>query len=170
MIRAAADMLTVLPRPGETVHILWTARADLMHGLVALIEQIGTVDALRIATLCYNGKNLAELLRLLDSGQVKTLTLLASNFFRSHNPELWSSTVEEFRARGQRAAAARSHCKVVTLAFQSGRRLSIEGSANTRANGNLENLAVTEDAGLHEWHSGWIDELVGRHEGEADHD
>jgi hypothetical protein len=163
----AADALAVLPGPGETVHALMTGRYDLMHLLVCLIDRLGTVEALRVATLSYNGRNLAEMVRLLDSGAVRRLTLLCSAFFRDHNTELWEETLEEFRERGQRAAAARSHAKVVTFAFASGRRLTLEGSANLRSNGNREQLLLADGAELHDWHAhGWLDPMVTAHEGE----
>jgi hypothetical protein len=166
MIAEAADALAVLPAPGEAVHCLWTARADLMHGIVAVIDRLGTVETMRIATLAYSGKNLAEMVRLLDSGLVRSLTLLCSAFFRDHNGDLWPETLEEFRSRDQRAAAARSHAKVVTFAFANGRRLTLEGSANLRSNGNREQLTLIDGAGLHDYHATWIDELVSAHEGE----
>jgi hypothetical protein len=164
----AADALAVLPGPGEAVHCLMTGRFDLMHLLVALIDTLGTVETMRIATLCYNARNLAEMTALLDSGRVKALTLLCSAFFRDHNKALWEETLEQFRPRGQRAAAARSHAKVVTFAFASGRRLTLEGSANLRSNGNREQLLLADGADLHDWHVRWIDELVDRHEGEQE--
>jgi len=159
----AAEALAVLPAAGETVHALMTGRYDLMHLLCCLIDRLGAVQALRIATLSFNGKNLAEMVRLLDSGKVKTLTLLCSAFFRNHNTALWDQTRETFRERGQRAAAARSHAKVVTFAFASGRRLTVEGSANLRSNGNREQMLLADGAGLHDWHARWIDELVTAH-------
>jgi hypothetical protein len=164
----AADALTVLPAAGETTHALMTGRYDLMHLLVCLIGRLGIVEAMRIATLSYNARNLAEMVRLLDSGQVKRLTLLCSKFFAEHNTELWEETLEEFRDRGQRAAAARSHAKVVTFAFASGQRLTVEGSANLRSNGNREQMLLADGAGLHDWHAGWIDSLVTQHEGDGD--
>jgi hypothetical protein len=163
----AADVLTVLPGPGETLHALMTGRYDLMHTVAALIGKIGRCTDVRIATLSYNGKNLAEMVALLDAGAVGRMTLLCSAFFRDHNRELWAETLEQFRARGQRAAAARSHCKVVCLACTDGRRHSLEGSANLRTNSNREQFALTHDAAVHDWHAGWIDELVSRHEGEV---
>jgi hypothetical protein len=163
----AADALAVLPGPGETVHALMTGRYDLMHLLVCLVERLGAVDVMRIATLGYNGHNLAEMLRLLDSGAVRRLSLLCSSFFRDHNGALWEETLEEFRPRGQRAAAARSHAKVVTFAFASGRRLTLEGSANLRSNSNREQLLLADGAGLHDWHAAWIDELVNQLEGDG---
>jgi hypothetical protein len=162
----AADALTVLPGPGETVHALMTGRYDLMQVLVCLVERLGVVEAMRIATLAYSARNLAEMARLLDSGAARRLTLLCSSFFRDHNGDLWEKTLEEFRSRGQRAAAARSHAKVVTFAFASGRRLTLEGSANLRSNGNREQLLLADGAELHDWHSTWIDALVTAHEGE----
>src|SRR5689334_925356 len=99
----AADAIAVLPAAGETVHTIMTGRYDLMHLLVCLIDQLGTVEAMRIATLSYNARNLAEMLRLLDSGAVRQLTLLCSAFFRDHNTALWEETLEDFRDRRQRA-------------------------------------------------------------------
>jgi hypothetical protein len=166
----AAEVLAVLPGPGETLHALMTGRYDLMHLITALVTQLGDVEAVRIATLSYNGRNLAEMVALLDSGAVKSLTLLCSVFFRDHNRELWDETLEEFRERGQRAAAARNHAKVVTFSTISGRRLSLEGSANLRTNSNIEQFALTDDASIHDWHAQFIDAQVSRHEGdEPDH-
>jgi hypothetical protein len=162
----AADALAVLPPAGETTHALMTGRYDLMHLLVCLIDRLGTVEAMRIATLSYNARNLTEMVRLLDSGAVQRLTLLCSAFFRDHNGELWEETLEDFRERGERAAAARSHAKVVTFAFASGQRLTMEGSANLRSNGNREQFLLADGTDLHDWHAQWIDDMVTQHEGD----
>lgn len=166
MLAQAADVLTAIPGPGETLHAIMTGRYDLMHVIVALVGKLGGCETLRIATLSYNAKNLAEMLNLLDGEAVGSLTLLCSAFFRDHNKELWAETLEEFRERGQRAAAARSHAKVVTFACADGQRISLEGSANLRSNGNREQFALTNDPALHDWHTAWVDELVAAHEGE----
>ena len=94
---------------------------------------------------------------------------MASIFFRSHNGELWDETLSEFRRRKQRAACCHSHAKVVTLAFASGERLSIEGSANLCGNGSgREQFALIHDAGLHDWHARWIEGLLDKHESKSD--
>ncbi len=104
----------------------------------------------------------------LGAGAVKTLTLLTSIFFRSHKGALWEHTLAEFRARGQRAAAVHSHAKVVCMSFASGERLVVEGSANLAGNGSgREQFMLVNDAGLHDWHSGWITEQVERGEAKA---
>src|SRR6266540_3238408 len=166
-IREAKETLALLPAPGESLHALSTSRMDLTDVIGALLERLGKCDRLVIGTLGYNARNLRTMLRWLDAGQVGSLTLLASIFFRSHNGSLWEETLEEFRSRKQRAACCHSHAKVVTLAFASGERLSIEGSANLCGNGSgREQFALINDVGLHDFHATWIKATVSKHEGD----
>jgi hypothetical protein len=168
-IAEAKAVLEQLPGPGESLHAVCTARLDLTDVIGALLEKLGRCERAAVATLGYNRKNLKAMLAWLDAGAIGSLALVASIFFRSHQGALWAETVKEFRARGQRAACCHSHAKVATLAFASGERLSIEGSANLCGNGSgREQFALINDAGLHDWHAGWISELVTRHEGRAE--
>jgi hypothetical protein len=168
-IAEAKQVLEHLPGPGESLHAVVTARLDLTDVLNAILERIGKCEWMRIATLGYNARNFRMMLAWLDTGAVGTLSLVASIFFRSHNGELWETTLEEFRGRGYRAACCHSHAKVVTLAFATGARLSIEGSANLCGNGSArEQFALIHDAGLHDFHAGWIDGLLDKHEGRPD--
>jgi hypothetical protein len=163
----AREALAHLPGPGESLHAIATARMDLTDLIDALLGKLGLCDRMLIATLGYNEKNLAALLSWLDTGAVRSLTLLASLFFRAHKGALWAQTLREFRDRHQRAACCHSHAKVVTLAFASGARLSIEGSANLCGNGSGgEQFALINDAGLHARHAEWIDNLVSRFDGD----
>ncbi|HEX5269362.1 MAG TPA: hypothetical protein VFW33_02690 [Gemmataceae bacterium] len=166
-IAEAKDVLAHLPGPGESLHALCTTRMDLTDVVNALLERLGRCERLHVATLGYNARNLRTMLGWLDSGAVVGLTLLASIFFRSHNGDLWETTLEEFRSRKQRAACCHSHAKVVTLAFASGERLCIEGSSNLCGNGSArEQFALVNDPGLTAWHARWIADMVSRHEGE----
>jgi hypothetical protein len=166
----AADVLRVIPAAGETLHAIMTGRYDLMQLVAVLVGKIGPCMKVRIATLSFNARNLVDMLQLLDSQAVGRMDLLASAFFRDHNRDLWQDTLDEFRQRHQRAAAARSHCKVITLACTDGRRFVLEGSANLRTNGNREQLALTQDVGLHDWYAAFIEGMVGQHEGESRND
>jgi hypothetical protein len=105
------------------------------------------------------------MLRWLDSRSVRTLSLVASIFFRSHNGALWDETLKQFRARKQRAACCHSHAKVITVALASGERFAIEGSANLCGNGSgREQFALIHHRALTAWHSRWITELLDKHE------
>jgi hypothetical protein len=166
-IAEAKAVLAHLPGPGESLHALCTARMDLTDVINALLERLGRCERLHVATLGYNARNLRTLLGWRDAGAVGELTLLASIFFRSHNGQLWATTLDEFRSRKQRAACCHSHAKVVAMAFASGERLCIEGSANLCGNGSArEQFALIHDAGLCGWHARWIAEMVARHEGD----
>jgi hypothetical protein len=162
----ARAVLNHLPSPGEALHAIITGRYDLMHLLLAVLERQPPLT-LRIATLSYNARNLKEMTAILEDKAPPALTLLCSAFFRDHNKGLWEETLALFRQHGQRAAAARTHAKVITLETLAGGKLVIEGSANLRSNSNREQVAVINDAGLHQWHSQWIDALVAEHEGES---
>jgi hypothetical protein len=141
-----------------------------MHLLVVLLDRLGPAHHVRIATLSFNGRNLAEMFAILDAPNPPALTLLCSAFCRDHDRELWEETLEGFRERGQRTAAARTHAKVITLDLTSGAKLALEGSANLRSNGNREQFLLVNDAALHDWQARWIDDLVTQHEPENDRD
>lgn len=160
-IKEARAALDHFPSPGESLHCVATARFDLSDLVQLLLERCGPCDHCLVATLSYNDRNLRHMLAWLDSGRVRSLSLLCSIFFRSHKGQLWAETLRQFRERGQRAACVHSHAKVITLAFADGLRLSIEGSANMAGNGSgREQFALVNDPGLHDWHAGWINEQV----------
>jgi hypothetical protein len=167
-IAEAADTLAHLPGPGEALHAIMTARLDMSDVVNVLLDKLGRCDTARIASLGMNRRNFRAMLEWLDAGKVGSLALLASIFFRSHNGDLWTETVEEFRKRGQRAACAPTHCKVMALAFADGTRLAIEGSANLCSNGSArEQFMVANDAGLHDFHATWIQTLVSKYAGDG---
>jgi hypothetical protein len=167
----ARDVLAHLPGPGEALHALMTGRYDLMHLLLVILNsRPGPLPEMRIATLSYNSRNLAELCHLLDTGKVRRLGFLFSKFFAEHDRPTFTATVREFRARGQRLAAARSHAKVVTMEFADGSKLILEGSANLRTNSNQEQFALIHCPLLHDWHAAWIDAAIATHESDTSDD
>jgi hypothetical protein len=163
-LREARQALDHLPAGGETLHGLMPGTYDLMHLILVLLGALGSAEQLRIATLSLSAKNVSEMAGLLDDGTVRRLDLLCSDFFRRHDREIFAGLVQEFQKRGQRVAAARSHCKVVTLALTDGRRYVLEGSANLRSNHNLEQFALSRDARLHAFYDAWLAGMVTRHE------
>ena len=164
MLAEARDVVPYLPEAGESLHGLMTGRFDLMHLIVVIVEMKPVALArMRLATLSFNGRNLSEMLRLLDSGKTKQLSLVCSKFFAEHDKDLFEETLQEFHKRGQLVAAPRSHAKVVCLEFTDGTKLVAEGSPNLRTNSNVEQIFIANDTGLHDWHAQWIDQLVTTH-------
>src|SRR5215208_4677573 len=166
MLRRAEDALPHLPEPGESVHFLQTGYFDLMMLVPLLVGVHGVARHVRLATLSYNGRNLTEMVRLLDSGGCERLTLLTSTFFLNNNGGLYRETCGELRTRGASVAAHKTHAKVIALEFPSA-KLSVEGSANLRSNRSVEQVMLARHGGLCDWHAAWIDELVAKHEGDG---
>jgi len=162
-IAEAKAVVANLPGSGESLHAVATARMDMTDVIEALGEHFDCGADMRIATLGYNDRNLQYMLSWLDAGAAKSVTLLTSLYFRGFKGSLWEETLKQFSERGQVAAATHSHAKVITLAFESGERFSIEGSANLCGNGSgREQFSLVNDAGLHDWHAAWIDAMVAK--------
>ncbi len=161
--RLAADLLPTLPETGEAIHCLMTCRYDLTQVIGSTLA-IKPVRALRIATLCFSKKNLTDLCGTLDAGRATTITLIVSDFFKAHNPDLYDVAAADLMQRpGSRIAAVRSHCKVVTFDYDDTDGMTFEGSANLRTNRNREQLTAIRDRPLHDWHAAWIDGMVSAH-------
>jgi hypothetical protein len=170
-LKKAASVIPHLPGPGESLHTLLTGFFDFCLVLTCVIRsRPAPCEHARISTLSFGRKNVQEMARWIDEGLVKRLTLLAADFMAKASPEVYQGAVAELVGqRGQVVGFARCHAKVVRLAFRSGARLSIEGSANLCGNGSgREQFALVNDAGLHDWHARWIVDLLGRHEGRGD--
>lgn len=156
----AARLLERLPDPDEMLHIVQRGNSDHFGYVRRAIELCGCpVDHMRVATLSFSKPNAAELIGMLDRGDVRRLSMLCSCYFRAQNREIFDALAVPMLERGQRVLAARSHCKIVLIAAGQ-RRIVIEGSANLRACRNLEQVTVTDSLAVHSFHAAWIDELL----------
>jgi hypothetical protein len=169
-LKTAEAALPLLPEEGQTLHGLMCGSYDLMHLLIVLLDKLGPCDQMQIATLSLSARNVTEMAAFLDASRVRHLSILVSDFFRRHDKVIFTELVAAFSKRNQRVAAARSHCKIVTLALEDGRRFTLEGSANLRTNSNIEQFALTQGVELYEWYSTWISEMVAQHEVRQDDD
>jgi hypothetical protein len=161
-----AESLPDLPQPGEALHLLMTGKYDLTAVLAVILRRHGPRQRMRIATLSFNARNVAELAGWLDEKRVGALTLLCSVFHRENCRPDYLAAVNELRhQRGVRLAAARNHAKVITIEWPSS-CLSLEGSANLRTNSNQEQLTIVNSPTVVQWHGLWIDAMVSRHERE----
>jgi hypothetical protein len=165
-LKRAADVVPHLPGPGESLHALLTGYFDFALVLTCVLRSRPVpCAALRVATLSFGKKNVQEMAGWLDTGLVKRLTLLSSDFMKEGNAATYYGAVKELaEQRGHTVAAARCHAKVAALAFADGLKLVFEGSMNLSTNRNLEQMAVINDGCLHDWHADWIEQKAREHE------
>lgn len=165
--KLAADLCPDLPDPGGHVHCLMTGYFDLGQ-VVCDVARRTAPRRLRVATLCWSKRNVTDFARLLAdrAGDSLPITLLASGFFARQNKELADWSRRELAPLGVTMGFAESHAKVVCFDLGPGDALVFEGSANLRTNRNREQITIIRDRDTHDWHAGWIDELVTRGEDE----
>src|SRR5262249_22365135 len=139
---------------------------DMANVVLALLDRGGSpCSVLRIATLSFSKRNVTELAGLLDAGAVRKVDLLTSDFQKEHDEDILAVALAELSVkRKQRDAAARSHCKLICIALEDGRRYTIEGSANLRTSRNQEQMCLSRGAELHAWYDAWLAEMVTKHE------
>ena len=155
----ALKHLEQMPIEGETLHGVISGKYALWQLVPALIERTGQkITDLHIATLSYGKDNAAELLGLLDGGQIGRVSLLVSYYFKKTNQKLYDSLVPPLLARGHRVLAMRTHCKIILARMADDTAFVVEASANLRSCKNIEQFALTRDIGLYQFHRHWIDD------------
>jgi hypothetical protein len=158
----AVKELDRLPNAGESLHCIMRGNFHFWSIVpaVAAMASPASIDTLHIATLGTNHANTASLCRLIDGGRVRSVSFLASCYFRDASSSVWGVLKEELTKRKQRCAAVRNHAKILAFKLTDGRALSVEGSANMRSCNNLEQFAMIADEDLRAFHARWIDAAI----------
>ncbi len=158
--QSASELLPELPQPGEAIHCLMQGYFDLCQVLTITAKRVPELHTLRIATLCYSKRNVTDLCELLEQRPGLRFTLLVSDFFVGNNKDGHAWATRELTAyQNVVVKAARTHCKVALFDSPT-HAITFEGSANLRTNRNWEQLQITHDRELHDWHATWIDSMV----------
>jgi hypothetical protein len=160
----AAKALDAIPAPGETVHMVVKGNFSLWDFVPAVLHLAApsTIRRLDIATLGFSKSNVEELAAMLDDGRIAQVTLLYSVYFRSGDAGLCDSLHAEMERRGQKVFCCRTHAKVVLLELSDGRAIVFETSANLRSCRNVEQVTITHDRALLDFHRTWIEEIAGK--------
>jgi hypothetical protein len=154
----AIKLIQELPQPGETVHAILGGDFHAWDLIPAAQEMIGKpISELTITTLGFNLANNQHLCEMIDAGKVQKVFVLCSAYFEGADRDVFNQAKERLEARGQKIQATRNHSKIILIKPASGPdRFVIESSANLRSCNNLEQMALTNDAALFEFHQGWI--------------
>ncbi len=157
---AAGTQIGRMPDAGETIHMVVSAAyrtVDLIPAMLALKAPLPIVE-LYVATLSFNRQCLDLILELVNVGQVERFAFVVSTFSKNLEPAMFEYARAQLHRRGQRIVAMFNHCKVIAARFTDGESYTAEGSANIRSHSTTENVAVTNDAGLFDFHKGWMEE------------
>lgn len=160
-VKNAADHLKALPEAGVSVHAVVKGNYAMFDTVGAILGIIApaVIEDLWLATLGFSAKNAADLFQMFDDGAVKSVRIVASCYFRSLSADIYNPMAAGLEKRGQRIIAMRNHAKIILAKTTAGHHVAIETSGNLRSCRNTEFFVMTNDAGLYEFHRGWMQQL-----------
>ena len=151
-----------LPADGETFHFIIDGRYEPCDIIPATrrLSHPATIRELTITTLGLNEDNVGTICRGIDAGKIETATVLVSHYFRGAERPLFEWMKKEIESRGGRVRGLRIHAKIILMEMTDGNAYTIEGSANLRSCNSIEQLAITNDRSLYQFHKTWIDDFI----------
>jgi hypothetical protein len=141
---------------GDRLHAVLSGDFILCHAVTQLAE-IMKPETVTLATLSLSRQNVDALAAALDLGHIGTLNFLISEYFCATNKAIASHMEQAAQNRRWRIGTKRSHAKIATF---SARHIVIESSGNLRSSQSVEQLSAFSDRALHDFHAGWIAELL----------
>lgn len=158
----AAEAIDHIPWADEAIHLAVSGRFALWHIVPAVLKLSGMrIDELIIATLGFSKRNISALCEMLDAGQIGSVHLLASHYFKGTSNDIYSHAETLFAERPGKAhfISLRNHAKLLLFRLSDHRTITVESSANLRSYKNVETATLIGDPGLHAFHRGWILDL-----------
>ena len=161
-LKTLTDIFPTLPAPGEAHHIITHGKFDFYDALPRVLElgemQNATVTA---ATWCCNRRCALDLIDRIESGQIGSMKLIVGLYLKRREQAVFSTLATGLAKHGQKLLATECHAKIFTIQHENN-FITIEGSANWTSNPRIEQFTVSNDRGLHDFHSRWIDDAISR--------
>jgi hypothetical protein len=154
----AKNLLERLPDEGEFFHIISNGNFDYWHMIPVILEMSGMQSAtLHASTWTLNRPNAMEMLALLDSGRISSISLLTGIYFKRRESAVYATIANGLLQRGSRIKCLENHAKVALIS-DGEQHFIMEGSANFTANPRIEQNIVARSAALYGHHKKWIEE------------
>ena len=151
LVRQIADL-----EEGDRLHAVLAGDFVLCHALTQLAERMKP-QTMTLATLSLSKANVDALAASLDAGHIGRINFLISEYFAATNKAIMAHMEQAAKTRRWRIGTKRSHAKIATL---SAGHIVIESSGNLRSSQSVEQLSAFSDRQLHDFHAGWIAELL----------
>lgn len=124
---------------------------DFIEALI--VENNWLVERLVISTLSMSENNVDSLRNLIDGDYVRRLDLIVSDHFFSHErhnlvPYIYEQLDIEDKFQ---FAVAGTHCKIALIHTECGKKIIMDGSANLRSSGNIEQFRLEQNEPLYEF-------------------
>jgi hypothetical protein len=152
---ALAGVLDPLPAEGESLHLVLPGGIALGDVLWSVVDGTRLPGALTVTTLGFGRRWIAGLIDRLRDGRITEAVVVCSNYFRKSDPTEFADAGAALAPWPCTLTDARTHAKIAVFG-----PYSMEGSANLRSCRSIENVAITHDAALAQFHAGWIQQIA----------
>lgn len=112
------------------------------------------IKELTIATLSLSEDNIITLAGLVKLSGLKKLNLIVSDYFYSHNKKTAIPVIYkilDIESLDFQLSVASSHCKITLIHTECDRKIVMDGSANLKSSGDLEQLRVELNEELYDF-------------------
>lgn len=123
------------------------------------------VPNMTIATLSLNQNNVDSLYHLMRTGHIERLNLVVSAYFYGNERHALIPYIYEHLDMGDRfqLAVAGIHTKTTHFCTAGGKHIVIQGSANLRSSGNVEQFTIEENKELFDWYEDVYTAIIQRY-------
>lgn len=168
--RRAASAFIRAENAQQLARELPVEEGDWLHGIIpgdfvfcdllpALVAARGCPARIDITTLSLSEQNVHTLLSVLGAVEQPFVTLLLSHYFQASNRDIFRSVETMLVGHPRfRLAVARQHTKVLLMDWPHC-ALVVEGSANLRSAGCIEQVTARASRDLINFHREWIEPL-----------
>lgn len=131
-----------------------------------LVENKARVKEMTISTLSLNQNNVDSMYHLMRVGRIERLNLVVSSYFYGNErhaliPYIYEH-LDQWDNRFQLAVAG-IHTKTVHFRTMGGKYFVIQGSANLRSNGNIEQFTIEENKELFDFYDNVYSTIIERY-------
>ncbi len=117
---------------------------------------------LTISTLSMSDANVISLENLINGDYIEKLNLIISDYFYSHErrhliPLIYKKLDVEDKFQ---LAVAGTHCKIVLIETEGGKKIVMHGSANLRSSGSSEQFMIEDNKELYEFNMAITNSII----------
>lgn len=151
---------SVLPEmvdPGDSYHVMSSGDVDSMSFMTFYMINYA-FDNVLISTWVMADSDIDNLIHMMENGRIKKLKLCLGEIYPGTYPAEYSKLLRMREKFNIEIVVARNHSKIMLMSGgNSGMDLVIESSANVNTNPRMEQTAIHNDKGLHEFYTEFFD-------------
>jgi len=156
----AVELIRPLPKRRETIHAIMGGDFTAWDLVPAILNLAGKpARAFFAATLGFNAQNSHHLCQLMAAGEIQAATVLCSDYFAKADAKTYAEAKAKLAKVGGVLNSTRNHAKILALDFGADAYV-VEASANLRSCNNLEQIALSNDRALFDFHRSWISSVT----------